>query len=138
MMLLAARAVSVTIFSSSSAVLPKSCWFPFSCRSALISLRVMRIWSERYWRTLTSVSFCGDFSTRSCSITRSRKPCASSRRDEGSGLGTMATSRHHAADAGDLGAQRVGIEGLDNVVGDPGLFGGDDIFGLAFGRDHDE
>src|SRR5579863_4993203 len=138
MMLLAARAVSVTISSSSSAVVPKSWGSPPSCLKALISLRVMRIWSERYSSTLTSVSFCGDLRTRSCSITRSRKPCASGRREAEAGLGSIYPSRHHAAHAGDLGAQRVGIERLDDIVGDAGLLGGDDIFSLALRRDHDE
>src|SRR5215472_6488077 len=96
------------------------------------------MWSERYWSTLTSVSFCGDLSTRSCSITRSRKPCASSNRELGAGFWSMGPSRQYATDACDLGAQRIGIEGLDDIVGYAGLLCGDDVFGLAFRRDHDE
>src|SRR3954470_17323592 len=41
-------------------------------------------------------------------------------------------------DGGDLLLQRIGVERLDDVVVDTGFLGGDDVFGLALGGDHDE
>src|SRR5690242_8475627 len=43
-----------------------------------------------------------------------------------------------ADDAGDLLLQGRGVERFDDVVVDAGFLGGDDVLGLALGRDHDE
>src|SRR3546814_9292978 len=50
----------------------------------------------------------------------------------------MLTSDRGAEHRGQLGPQRVGVEGFDDVVVDARLLRLDHVLGLALGRDHEE
>src|SRR3954468_4072364 len=131
---LVASAVCSTTASSSSVAAGIWLWLMSSTRSAAIS-DLARL-TSRPSASSSESSAASPTVMAPESVPRTARTAASIRSWPGPSCRMLPSGmRHHLLD---LLAQRLRVEGLDDVVGDAGLLGGHHVLGLALGGDHDE
>src|SRR5271165_1896816 len=119
----AISAFAVAIVRPSSSTSRKSV-ASFAVRSSLMVVKTART---------TSVTISGSISGCRARMVSSLDLSASIPRGPTPSVG-LSMTEHFL----DLVLERFGVEGLDDIVGHPRRLGGDDVFGLAFGRYHNK